>query len=271
MDEELEKTATNTEENQAEMPETSPNESENAAETAAEANDPNAKAIDYINRFAQGSPTSTPEEIIAGLVNALDVTSVPYDQFSDVAYSSQEAAAFMYDLKETGDPIKALVRNYDPEEIQAALETMNEDDSYEEDRKSYQGKVEGKKAYMAHQEENMKLSQTGAEEFMDEMNPSEEEQTAFIAFTDEFLMDAADNKMTKAHWMELWQAFKYKGDVANAEENGKIIGKNEKIVTGKRTRDDLVHMLPEGGSAIAKKQEVVKPKSFADDFMNGVI
>jgi hypothetical protein len=233
-----------------------------------QAGNQNQKAIDYINRFVQGSPTGTPEEIIAGLVAALDVTSVPYDKLYDIAETSPEDAAFIYDYMETGNAIKSFVRNYEAEEVQAAMEAMQEDDDYEEDRRMKTEKVGKAKEYQSMMATNMTNSQMGAQEFVDRRGLTEAQIDEFKPFVDKFLKDCEDRNLTADNWETIYNGFKRNSDVAEAEETGRVMGRNEQIVAKRATRDDIRGALPEANAGIEKAP--ARTKTFAEEFMSDI-
>lgn len=243
MDKELESPATNTEE----TPEVSP---ENTTETAPEETNPNSE--------------------LEALRAENEQLKVFQNKVRDLAESDQQAAAFLHDLITTGSIGVALTENYSEEEIQALLEEAKSTE-YEEHRNNYAKKVGERGVRMAELEANKAKSQMSAQEFVDKYQPEEEDLNGFVAFYDSIIKDAVDNNMSFDHWERLWKAYKYDGTVAElenkvgeAEENGKIAGRNEKIVQGKKTREELAaDMLPEtsgGGTAPAqsKKQNYVE-------------
>ena len=242
MEKELESTATNTEE----IPEVL---TEETTETADEAVNPNTEL----------------EELRA----ENEQLKVFQNKVRDLAETDEQAAAFMHDLITTGSIGVALNENYSEEEIQALLEEAKSTE-YEEHRNNYAQKVSGRSVRMAELEANKAKSQMSAQEFLDKYQPEEEDLNGFIAFYDSIIKDAVDNNMSLDHWERLWKAYKYDGTVAElenkvgeAEENGKIAGRNEKIMQGKKNRESLAELLPEtnGGGAAptqSRKQNYVE-------------
>lgn len=223
---------------------------------------------DYVNRFVPGSDVSTPEAQIESLLKIVREIVPIYDKLWDAAENSPESAAFISDFLATGNPIKSLVRNFDPEEVKAAIEVMTEDDDMEEDRNIYREKITQRKTRMEEIEKNRAESEMSAKEFVDELTPSEEDLQAFVSFCDGFLKDWLDSKMPKENWMILWKGFKHDANVSEAEEAGRITGRNEKIITEKATRKDLADAMPEmTGASTGKLATPERPKSFAAKFM----
>jgi hypothetical protein len=199
--------------------------------------DPNQESKDLIERFLPGADVSTPEAIIKAQLDILKMMTPIYDKLYDLAIGSEEAAAFIKDLTDTGDVLKSLARNYAPEEIEAAIEAVKGAD-YEEDMKIHQGKVQAKKDRMSTLEANRAESQKTAQEFMDQVSPSDEDVEGFIKFYDAFISDALDNRMSTDHWIAIWNSYKHDDDVQEAEENGIVMGKNQKIVAQKASKEE---------------------------------
>ena len=246
-----------------------------ASET--ESVNPNSEIIDFINRFAPGSDISTPEGIIASATEVLKMLVPVHDKLYDLAVTSPENAAMLNDWMETGSLPKAIARNYDPEEISALVEEIN-DEEYESDRMAYSEKIKARTDRESELEKNKSESQISAQEFIDKVQPTDDELEAFIAYHQGFLQDAVDNKMSFDHWMRAWKGFKYDGKVAEletkaaeAEEAGRIAGRNEQISTEKLSRKDLADMIPEISGTMEQSPKTEKPKPFAARFMDGVL
>lgn len=248
------------------MPE--PPEAETPAENQTE--EQNQESLELIKQFAPEADTSTPEGLIAGLTEALKKLAPFQKKIRDVVEEDIEAAAFMYDMIETGDVLKSLARNYSAEELQAVLDGMEEDD-FEGDRKMYSDRINSVKAKNEELQNNMKLSEVSAGEFMDKVNMSDEDIDGFEKYYKEFLSDAVNNKMTVQHWESLWKGYKHDPDVEEAESNGKVMGRNEKIVTQKAGKKDLEALLPEANASMGMSPKTEKPQSFKDKFIEGVL
>lgn len=235
-------------------------ESETTSETTQEASTTNGEWIEYANKYNPGADTSTPQAILDALLPTFQKMVKTEQEFIDLINESPESAAVLLDWKETGSLPVAISRNYDPEEISALVEEIN-DEAYTEHRNSYSDRVKSQKERASQLESNIKESQISAQQFYDKVNPSEDELEAFIKYHEEFLRDAVDNKMTLDHWMRAWKGFKYDGDmdtmnnmVSEAEENGKIMGRNEARQAEKMTKKDVATLLPEtsGGGVTPK-------------------
>jgi Ca2+-binding EF-hand superfamily protein len=249
------------------------------AETVPENAPDNSEAIAFIERFAPDADTSTPEGITAGLLTIVKMMVPVYDKLYDLANTDTQTAAFISDMLETGDVVKSLARNYDKEEMQAVLEEIDQD-NYEEDKGKFSEKVTATKAHQELVKKNMEISFNDISEFMEEKKDWDEEKAqAFEDFVIKHYDDGKDGLITKADLALLEKAFKYDGDmaakesqIAEAEENGKIIGKNEKIVAKNLSKEQAAKdYLPEGNAGIVKAPEPKRtPKDFGAKFMRDV-
>jgi hypothetical protein len=105
---------------------------------------------------------------------------------------------------------------------------------------------------------------------MDQVSPSDEDVEGFIKFYDAFISDALDNRMSTDHWIAIWNSYKHDDDVQEAEENGIVMGKNQKIVAQKASKEEEKNLLPEAGAGAGVKPKE-KPRSFGGEFFKGVI
>ena len=237
-----------------------------------------SELIAIINRFAPGSDTSSADAIAVAVLPVLKSLIAPYDKFLDLAMSSQENAAFLNDYLETGNVLKSIARNFEPEQVTALAESMAENDDLEEDRKIYGEKVKAMKDRESFVNKNMEVSQKDIAEFYEERKDwPEEKAQAFEEFVINHYQNGADGFIPKNDLEMLEKAFTYDDKVAELEneavqshEAGRVAGLNEKIERGKVTRKELAELLPEIDSGVSPTQ-TEKPKSFGSKFMDGVI
>lgn len=227
----------------------------------------NPRLIELINRFAPDADTSSPSALNESALQVLEMMVPVYDKLYDLAVGSPESAAVLNDWLETGDLVKAIARNYGEEEKQALIEELD-DEMYEEDRKLYSEKVKSKKDRDALVQKNLAASQMGAQEFVDEMGLTEEQVDKFKPYVDKFLQDCEDRNLSKTNWMILWDAYTKKESVAEAEEMGRIAGRNEKIVAEKKTRNDIKELLPEVNASAEIPSQTEKKKE--DPFLTSL-
>ena len=177
----------------------------------------------------------------------------------------------MKDVLDIGDVPKAIARNYDPDEIEAMMGEVR-DDSNEEERSNHIEKVTSAKGRMDKVKGNLDISMEAIAKFKEDRNhwPSEKAE-AFEQFVIKHYDDGADGLITEKDLNLLEKGFNYDDDVSEAEENGKVMGRNEQIETKKAGKKDLENLLPEHSSGMATPpQAPAKKKSFADQFMEGI-
>ena len=240
-------------------------------ESAETSTDPNEEIIEIINRFVPDADTSTPEGIIASALTALKSMVAIYDKVYDVALTAPESAGFIRDLLDTGDVAKSLARNYDPEELEAMMGEVK-DDSYEQDRSTHTEKVTTAKTRMDKVKGNLDISMQAIAKFQEDRKhwPSEKAE-AFEKFVIQHYDDGADGLITEKDLALLEKGFNYDTDVTEAEENGKVMGRNEQIETKKADKKELENLLPEHASGMAPTPPApVKKRSFAGDFMKDI-
>ena len=206
--------------------------------------DPNSELVDILKRFMPDADLSTPEGIILAAGKVIPTLALVHDKIYDLALTSPEAASTLNDWMETGDLAKALARNYDSEEIAALVEDIS-DEGNEEDRNAYSEKVSKRKARETELKGNQDLSIAEIQGYMEEKGWPEEKAIEFMDKVDTFASDLFNGKITKTHLAQLEKAFNYDNDVNTALDDGKIAGRNEKIVAEKASREDIKDLLPE--------------------------
>lgn len=253
-----------------EEPVTLENTTPETTETAPVSPEPNSEITEILTRFLPDADVSTPEAIINSSLQLLKSFVPLHDKLYDLAKTNPESAATLSDWLDTGNLIKAIARNFGEEEKQALMEELA-DESYEEDRAMYSEKSKKRKDREKLLSDNISKSQISAQEFVDEIGATEEQIEEFKPFVDQFITDCEDRNLTKANWIIIWKAFKHDANVEEAETNGRIMGRNEKIVAEKKTREDIKDLLPEVSASADIKPKSEKQKSFASQFMEGVL
>ena len=228
-------------------------------------------AQELIDKFNPGSDTSTPEATAEALLKIVKDMAPFYDKSYDLAQSSPEVAGFMNDMTETGNVAVALAKNFDPDELQAAIEEAKSSDM-DEHRQVYSDKVAAVKSQKETREKNQEVSMKDISDFMEQRsNWPAEKADAFEKFVIDHYQDGLNGKINKENLELLEKAFNYDDDVAEAEDNGKVMGKNEKIVAQKMSKEDTNKLLPEGGVGASTPVREEKPKSFGAKFLDGIV
>lgn len=231
--------------------------------------EPNTEIVSLIQQILPDADVASPEAITESATIILRSLVPLHDKLYDLARTNPETAATLSDWLDTGNLVKSIARNFSEEEKQALIEEL-EDEEYEEDRKIYSEKTKAIKDRESLLEKNMAEAQMGAQQFVDEKGLSKEDVDQFIPFVDRFIADVKDHKLTKDNWNIIWNAYRHDTDVSEAEENGRVVGRNEQIVAQKKTRDDIKQIMPEStaSSAITPKEE--KPRSFGSKWLDDI-
>jgi hypothetical protein len=243
---------------------------EAATEVPGETTEPteNADAItEKILRFFPDADVSTPEAKLAAADRLLGALIPIHDKVYDLAETSPEAAATLNDWMETGSLPKAIARNYDPEEVRLLVDEIN-DASYDEDRNTFSQKNQQRKERETKLKGNLEISLTEIATYMEEKKDWDEKKAdEFAEFVKKHYEDGWDGLIGKKDLSMLEKGFVYDDAVADAETNGKIAGRNEQIIEGKKSKKDLEKLLPElsGGGATAETDQ--KPEN---SFMSGL-
>lgn len=230
--------------NQAILPEM---EAEPMAEVPAEtmAVEPNTSdgLAKVVERLAPGTDTSNLQAVLDAILPSVEKMIVFEDKVINLIENDEAAGAVIKDWIDLGNLPEAMAENYDSEELKALWEEINSD-SYDERRGNYAKKVEGTKAKKTTMQSNIKNSQMGAQEFVDRQGLTDDQITEFMPFVDKVFKDFEDRNLTADNWEMLYKSFKRDADVADAEETGKVVGRNEQIVAKKKNRSDLPEMIP---------------------------
>lgn len=239
----------------------------------------NEALVAKIAEYMPEADLSTPEAILSAADELLGKLIVFQNKLRDAVKLNGALGGFLLDLSETGDLALAINNNFDKIEKEALLEEL-EDGAYDEARNNHSAKVADTKAREAQVKKNLEISFSEISEFMEEKKDWDETKSqAFEDFVIKHYDDGKDGLITKADLALLEKAFIYDdkmaekdGQVAEAEENGKIMGRNENIVAKKLSKDKEAELLPQGSGGVSKPAAKPKePKSFGSKFLNGVI
>lgn len=150
-------------------------------------------------------------------------------RLAEVFTESPQAAIFFTSLMSGSDVLEALGEGFG-EDIVGAMEDP-------ELRKSYQAGVEKWKAnksasdeIIKQQEENSAKYADEVESFFAEQGMDEEEKGKFSQFVADFIDKLVRFELAKDVLTQLYRAYKYDSDIAEATEVGEVRGRNEKIM-----------------------------------------
>jgi hypothetical protein len=151
----------------------------------------------------------------------------------DVVEDEPEFGMVLDDVLKGSKVASALARHYGPE---AFSEPAEGEPDYEEFGKYKKERIEKRKKNQERRkmlQSNEEISLKEIDSYMEEEGLSPEQAQDFFSKADEFFKDVFDGKITKDHLAMLKKAFGYEDAVKEAEESGRIDGRNEQIVEQK--------------------------------------
>lgn len=161
----------------------------------------------------------------------------------------------------------ALARAYGPD----AFEAVEGDPDYDKMSEAFNAgreKVTKKRKLADDLKKNQEMSIQEITSYMKEKGYAEEEITARLQKMEEIRQDFLNDKIMKKHLEIIDKALDFDTAVAQAEEAGKVTGRNEKIVNTRESAKTMGDNLPSLTARNPKKQP---PQTFGEKFLNGVI
>lgn len=201
---------------------------------------------------------------VLGLLQKLDNV---HEKLLVSVENDPDFGAALSEIFKGGNARTALARAYGPEAFTAVEGDPDFDEmtqSLEQGRK----RVGEKRKYAETLKKNQEMSIKEIEAYFQEKSYSEEEAVARIDKYMEIRQDFLDDKLTRKHLELLDKAMDYDKSVQQAEEAGRVAGRNEKIVEKREKLKTASDGLPE---LVGQGRMPEKPKSFAGKFLDGVI
>ncbi|MBR5198193.1 MAG: hypothetical protein IKW20_00010 [Bacteroidales bacterium] len=187
----------------------------------------------------------------------------------EVIASDKDLAAIIADIVANHIPFRAAVaKRFSPEDLVA----KEGDEDYEYYQKSYEERVAtGKEIQRIAQErlKNEDEAYDNIDAFCEQKGYSDEDKKEFIGFINEFYNSLSMRKITPDILQTLDNARHYEDDMASAEENGFVAGKNENIAATRASEKNkaVADGVPTPKSSGAPVVEAPKKKAnpmFAD-------
>ena len=171
----------------------------------------------------------------------------------EVIASDKDLAAIIADIVANHIPFRAAVaKRFSPEDLVA----KEGDEDYEYYQKSYEERVAtGKEIQRIAQErlKNEDEAYDNIDAFCEKKGYSDEDKKEFIKFINEFYNSLSMRKITPEVLQTLDNARHYEDDMASAEENGFVAGKNENIAAKRAAEKSNAAAdgvpVPQGGGA----------------------
>ena len=171
----------------------------------------------------------------------------------EVIASDKDLAAIIADIVANRIPFRAAVaKRFSPDDLVA----KEGDEDYEYYQKSYEERVAtGKEIQRIAQErlKNEDEAYDNIDAFCEKKGYSDDDKREFIKFINEFYNSLSMRKITPEILQTLDNARHYEDDMASAEENGFVAGKNENIAAKRAAEKDKATAdgvpVPQGGGA----------------------
>lgn len=188
----------------------------------------------------------------------------------EVIASDKDLAAIIADIVANHIPFRAAVaKRFSPEDLVA----KEGDEDYEYYQKSYEERVAtGKEIQRIAQErlKNEDEAYDNIDKFCEQKGYSDEDKKEFIGYINEFYNSLSMRKITPDILQTIDNARHYEEDMASAEENGFVAGKNENIAATRASEKSKAIAdgvpVPQGSGAPVVEQ----PKKKANPMFEGI-
>ena len=209
------------------------------------------------------------EEAYAEDEETLNVFKDNNKVIDEIIASDKDLAAIIADIVANHIPFRAAVaKRFSPEDLVA----KEGDDDYEYYQKSYEERVAtGREIQKIAQErlKNEDEAYDNIDAFCEQKGYSDEDKKEFIGFINEFYNSLSMRKITPEILQTLDNARHYEDDMASAEENGFVAGKNENIAAKRAANNSRAAAdgvpVPQGGGAPIVETPKKKENPFFSD------
>ena len=149
---------------------------------------------------------------------------------SNMFRENPQAAFFLNDMREGKDPVMSLVRRLGVE-VKDVMEDPSMQEKIEEANKEYLDRVARSRQLDQEYERNMDTTlNTTLPEYQRQNGVSDEDIDAICAAWIQIIRDGIMGKLTPETITLIANALNHDADVANAQEEGEVAGRNAKIV-----------------------------------------
>lgn len=184
--------------------------------------------------------------------------------FSDLFTSDPRSAKFLTDWKNGKNPAVALVEMFGDDFVEE-LKDPEKQEELAQASKDFAERVAKEKQYDEEYTKNIDESRTMIEQLQQEEGLSDEDIDRAMAFLVGIMKDAILGKFKKESVLMALNALDHDADVAAAEEEGKVAGKNSKIQERLRQRgkgDGTANLAGKNGGG-APREQPKRPSIFA--------
>lgn len=210
-------------------------------------------------------PGSDPTQ--ENVLKALQMLDNLHEKFMVAVENDPEFGAALSDILKGESARIALARAYGPD----AFTAVEGDPDYDKMGEAYNAARENiakKKETASMIAKNQEMSIQEITTWMEEKGYDDAGIQARLKKMEEIRQDFLNDKITRQHLELIDKAMDFDQAVVNAEEAGKVAGRNEKIVEGREKMKNTGDGLPSLTSRNPKKQP---PQSFGGKFIQGVI
>ena len=154
----------------------------------------------------------------------------------DMFSADPRSAQFLADMHNGQDPVLGLVKNFGIE-IKDVLDNPEMQDKIAEANREYVERVARSKQLDEEYEKNMDASLATLRQFQEERGMSDEQIDAVADAMLTVVKDGVMGKFSRETLEMFVNAINHDSDVANASEEGRVAGRNAKIVEGLRKQN----------------------------------
>ena len=155
---------------------------------------------------------------------------------SDMFAADPRSAQFLADMHNGQDPFVGLVKNFGVN-IEDVLHDPKMQEQIAEANKEYVERVAKSRKLDEEYEKNMDASLETLRQFQEERGMSDDQIDAVVDVVLTVVRDGVMGKFSKETLAMFVNAINHDSDVASASEEGRVAGRNDKIVEGLRKRD----------------------------------
>lgn len=152
---------------------------------------------------------------------------------SDMLSADPRSAQFLADMHNGKDPILSLVNQFGLH-IKDILDDPEMQEAIAEENKQYVERVAKSKALDEEYEKNLETSLETLRQFQEERGMSDEQIDEVGAFAINMINDGVMGKFSRETLEMIVKALNYDGDVDSAIKEGRVAGRNDKIVESLR-------------------------------------
>lgn len=150
-------------------------------------------------------------------------------KLSDMFRADPRSAFFLNDMREGTDPVIGLIKRFG-QEVKDVLDDPAMQEKIKEANQEYLERVSKSRALDEEYDKNMDGTLATLSEYQEKLGLADEEIDAICAAWLQIVRDGVMGKLTTETITLIANALNHDSDVANAQEEGEIAGRNAKIL-----------------------------------------